>query len=132
MSDNGHTPGPWHVQHWNVNGSIDIKAPAHTRVIEPPGVLCRVYPASVLIGGVHCGHTEREIARTTSDARLIGAVPNLLGACMAMDEWYDLVKQNYPEMLRSYLAVRAAVALATNEGYTGADKNEQSHSDGVD
>ena len=50
-------------------------------------------------------------------ARIVLAVnchDDLLAACKAHDEWYELVKQNYPEMMRPYEQGRAAIAKATN------------------
>lgn len=50
--------------------------------------------------------------RTCPRGRLYDAAPALLEALEGVDEWHDLIKQNYPEMLRAFTKARAAIAQA--------------------
>ena len=54
----------------------------------------------------------RAEAALKHEKRLLDAAPDLLAALIAVDEWGDLIKQNYPEMLFPK-QVRAAIAKAT-------------------
>ena len=80
-----HTPGPW----WGENTSSE----------------------QGLISSDVTGKNVA-VAYDTRDTALIAAAPELLEACKLIDEWHDLVKQNYPEMMRPFKATRKAIAKA--------------------
>ena len=96
-----HTPGPWRT---GEDGHNILSAQPGER----PKMLASVYHD---LGGVG-GLTSKEHAEAHANARLMAAAPDLLAACRAVDEWYDLVRQDYPEMLAPYQAVQAAIAKA--------------------
>ncbi len=48
-----------------------------------------------------------------ANSRLLASAPELLEALKGVDKWHDLIKQNYPEMLKEFSAARAAIAKAT-------------------
>ncbi len=56
------------------------------------------------------GNVKNTLAVMEELKRRYNAFEALLAAAKLTDEWYDLVKQNYPEMMRSFEATRAALA----------------------
>ena len=90
-----HTPGPWNVVDTNDN----------RRRLQIHSSLGPVIVA--LIPNVD----ERDMTGITKEAnanaRLIAAAPRMLDALREIDEWYDLIKQNYPEMVRPFTRARA-------------------------
>ncbi|MDD5007295.1 MAG: hypothetical protein PHC68_02695 [Syntrophorhabdaceae bacterium] len=95
----GHTPGPWSFDK-PYDGEINI-------YFDDMGE--GVPDAVVYL-------SDAEDDNSSENARLIAAAPELMAACRGINEWHDLIKQNYPEMLGPFKAVRAAIAKA--EGRT--------------
>lgn len=87
-----HTPGPW-----------------RTKLYED---VLEVY-ANVNGPGWLVAQWESPDDNDKANARLIAAAPDLLAACQAIDEWHDLMAQDYPEIMRPFRMVRAAIAKAT-------------------
>lgn len=96
-----HTPGPWV---WDENrrerkyADIVLTADAEENSI------------SIIEGAYFVSEADSE---NEANARLIAAAPDLLDAAKAISEWYDVVQQHYPEMLREFKHLRTAVAKAT-------------------
>ena len=89
-----HTPGPWRVQGKYLEGGE-----------YAPGM-------RLLIGVINShrfGSADRVPKKDEQDAnaRLIAAAPRMLDALREIDAWYDLIKQNYPEMVRPFTRARA-------------------------
>lgn len=100
VSATEHTPGPWTIERELTEAGTEADAQGRCGV-------------EVHSGGYHIGTwIDSNWDGSSPNARLIAAAPDLLAACRALHEWYDVVKQNYPEMLRPFEAARAAVAKA--------------------
>lgn len=85
-----------------------------------PWVLSTSESAVVVEAGERRGWTVADLSRTYTElpnkerkanARLIAAAPTMYEALEAVDEWYDLVAQDYPEMLAAFRKVRAVLNL---------------------
>lgn len=59
-----------------------------------------------------CGAKTRSEEERSDNVKLIAAAPELLEACEEIFTWHDLVKQDYPEMLRPFIQVGKAIAKA--------------------
>jgi hypothetical protein len=94
-----HTPTPYKIGYGGQEGDdyAVIVAPGRVRPI------CNLEPLDY----------------TPANARFIVRACNsheaLLEASKGVDEWFDLIKQNYPEMLREFSILRAAIAAAEKE-----------------
>ncbi len=96
-----HTPGPWDVQNkGNLYGSSarhEVVAGDNRLEGKPLPTICKMP-----------GLAEKDYA----NARLIAAAPDLLAALRKLDEWHDLIRQDYPEMYPAFRDARAAIAKA--------------------
>ena len=88
-----HTPGPWRYEE-------------ETRTI-------RAVPSNYWLATMDSwdGAINNE-----ANAALIAAAPTLLEAARRVDQWFDVIAQNYPEMIADFRPVRAAIDVA--EGRT--------------
>ena len=92
-----HTPEPW-VAGNTINNDGE----------EVWDVVAESIDSTTLIA--ECGSTK--YPECEANAHLIASAPDLLRACKEVNEWYDLVKQNYPDMaglLRGMEAGRTAI-----------------------
>lgn len=96
-----HTPEPWMFDGEDKCLIVDQS--------QEPDAICDCNPS------FSPANNKRQLAVCQANARLIATAPDLLAACKAHDEWFDLVKQNYPEMVRPYEQGRAAIAKATKQ-----------------
>ena len=57
-------------------------------------------------------HTEEARENAKQRANLIAKAPKLLAAAKCVDEWHDLIRQNYPEMYRHFAHLRETIEEA--------------------